>query len=263
MTSLRHNISPAAAAYSMPVPADRVPSLENQPRRNVALMRKYEAAALLPDLTISFKSHVAPATPLFEETSSAFARGTLIPTVRGPVAIEDLLPGDYVETAGGAEPVMWIGSTSYVPSCADQSTSLTSLTRVTSGSYGLGRPDFDLLVGPAARMVVRHPKLATLLGQDSVLAPVMDYADGDRLFTVTPAGTVQMYHLMMRRHTTLMIGGIEMETYHPGKSVGQALGQNLRALFLSMFPNISQLEDFGQVSMTRTSRDVIDNLIDC
>lgn len=262
MTSLRHNLSGAQRAESVQIPQDRALRQDDQTRRNVTLMRKYEAAALLPDLTISFKSHVAPATPLFEETSTAFARGTLIPTVRGPVAIEDLLPGDYVETAGGSEPVMWIGSTTYVPGRNDDGTSLNALTRVTSGSYGLGRPDFDLLVGPAARMVIKHQKLGTLLGQDCVLAPVSDYADGDRLFEVTPAGTVQMYHLMTRRHTILKIGGIEMETYHPGKSAGQALGQNLRSLFLSMFPNISQLEDFGQVSMTRTSREVIDSLID-
>ncbi|WP_425100915.1 Hint domain-containing protein [Tropicibacter sp. S64] len=254
MTQLRHDLTvaqPVAKAQAL-----------SQPRRSLALMRKYEAAALLPDLTVSFKSHVAPATPLFEETATAFARGTLFPTVRGAVAIEDLLPGDYIETANGSEAVMWIGSTSYIPGRDEVDTTLTSLTRVTSGAYGPNRPDMDLLVGPAARMVIRHPRLGTLLGQDSVLAPIRDYADGDRLLQITPAGPVQMYHVMTARHTTVMIGGIEMETYHPGKSAGQALGPNLRSLFLSMFPNISQLDDFGQVSLTRTSREVIDSLID-
>ncbi|MFW2544189.1 Hint domain-containing protein [Primorskyibacter sp. 2E107] len=254
MTQLRHDLTvahPVGVAHGLA-----------EPRRNVALMRKYEAAALLPDLTVSFKSHIAPATPLFEETATAFARGTLFPTVRGPVAIEDLLPGDYIETASGAEPVMWIGSTTYIPGRDEADTTLTALTRVTAGAYGPDRPHMDLLVGPAARMVVRHPKLGTLLGQDAVLAPVRDYADGDRLLQITPAGPVQMYNLMTARHTTMKVGGIEMETYHPGKSAGQALGPNLRALFLSMFPNIAQLEDFGQVSLTRTSREVIDSLID-
>ncbi|MGH1413850.1 MAG: Hint domain-containing protein [Pelagimonas sp.] len=229
-------------------------------------MRKYECAALLPDLTVSFRQHVAPASPLFEDCASAFARGTLIQTVRGPVAVEDLLPGDYIQTANGAEPVTWIGSTTYVPTTLsgrnDTATSLSHLTRITSDAFGLGKPAFDLMVGPGARMVVRHEKLRALLGQDAVLAPVQDYTDGDRFLEITPAGTVQMYHLMVRDHTTITVGGIEMETYHPGKSIGQDLGHNMRALFLSMFPNLTDLNDFGQVSMTRSTRKVIEQLLD-
>lgn len=266
MSSLRHGTSRMQSALSASVSADRLDTgdmhPDPQPQRPSSLMRKYEAAALLPDLTVSFRQHVAPATPLFEECASAFARGTLIQTVRGPVAIEDLLPGDYIETANGAEPVTWIGSTTYVPGRGDESTSLTRLTRITSDAFGFGKPSFDLLVGPAARMVVRHDKLRSLLGQDTVLAPIQDYTDGDRFLEITPAGTVQMYHLMVQHHTTIKISGVELETYHPGKSIGQDLGQNMRALFLSMFPNITDLNDFGQVSMTRSTRKVIEQLLD-
>ncbi|KUF09417.1 Hint domain-containing protein [Pseudoponticoccus marisrubri] len=225
-------------------------------------MRKYEVAALLPDLTVSFKQHVAPATPLFEECATAFARGTLIQTVRGAVAVEDLLPGDYIQTASGTEPITWIGSTTYLPGQDPQTTSLSKLTRVTADACGPGRPPMDILLGPAARRVVRHDRLKTLIGQDRVLAPVADYADGDRFVEVTPAGTVQLYHLMVPRHTVLSIGGVEFETYHPGKTASQMLGQNMRALFLSLFPNLGGLDDFGQVSLTRTTREAIDSLLD-
>ncbi len=94
MSSLRHNTISAETAFSLQVPQDLNALQEGRPRRNLSVMRRYEVAALLPDLSVSSKQLVAPASPLFEETSSAFARGTLIPTVRGPVAIEDLLPGD-------------------------------------------------------------------------------------------------------------------------------------------------------------------------
>lgn len=224
-------------------------------------MRKYEVAALLPDLTVSLTQHVAPATPLFEACATAFARGTLIETVRGPVAIEDLVPGDYVRTTAGTAPITWIGSTTYVPGHDDDSTTLTRMTRITADSFGMGQPQMDLLLGPAARMVIRHPRLDALLGKDCVLAPVKDYVDGDRFVEVTPMGTVQLYHLMVQGHTTLRIGGIEMETYHPGNTASQSLGQNMRALYLSMFPNISDLDDFGQVSMTRTARETIEGLV--
>ncbi|MCR8550918.1 Hint domain-containing protein [Salipiger sp. P9] len=223
-------------------------------------MRKYEAAALLPDLSISFKSHVAPATPLFEEATTAFARGTLVPTVRGLVAVEDLLPGDYLESSEGAQPVTWIGSTTYVPGIEDDATTLAYLARITSDAFGPGRPLGDVLVGPAARMVLQRGRLKSLIGQDRVLVPVSDFADGDRIVRVTPGGAVQLYHLMLGRHGTIRVGGIEMETYHPGKAITQPMGDALRALFLSMFPNIDVVQDFGELTMTRTTREVIDSL---
>ncbi len=262
MSSLRPSIKADTTSVSLQISQHSAPIGDGAPRRSVSLMRKYEASALLPDLSVSFKQHVAPATAIFEECATAFARGTLVPTVRGPVAIEDLMPGDYVETTDGSEPVTWIGSTTYVPGLSDDTTTLTNLTRITSDAYGIGRPGMDILVGPAARLVVRHAKLEKLIGQESVLAPVADYTDGDRLLQISPAGPVQLYHFMVQRHATVTIGGIELETYHPGKALNQLNGQNLRALFLSMFPNIERLEDFGTVNLSRTSREVIDSLID-
>ncbi|MBE9636685.1 Hint domain-containing protein [Salipiger mangrovisoli] len=224
-------------------------------------MRKYEVAALLPDLSISMKQQVAPALPLFEDACSAFARGTLIQTTRGPVAIEDLLPGDYIETSRGTQSITWIGSTTYVPGVLCEESGLGSLTRVTSDAYGLGRPAADLLLGPSARLVVTRSRFRALLGQDSVLVPVADEADWDRIVPVTPAGGVQLYHLMVRHHATIKVGGLEMETYHPGKALHAVSSPNLRALFLSMFDNLSELQDFGELSMTRSSREAVDSLM--
>ncbi|APX23356.1 MAG: type I secretion protein [Rhodobacteraceae bacterium] len=223
-------------------------------------MRRYEAAALLADLSISFQSHVAPANALFEEATTAFARGTLLPTVRGSVAIEDLLPGDYVESSEGAQPVTWIGSTSYVPGIEDDATTLADLWRITADGFGPGRPLADVVVGPAARMVLSRPRLRSLIGGDRVLVPVSDFADGERILQLRPAGSVQLYHFMLGRHGTVRVGGIEMETYHPGKAAAMPQSLEMRRLFLSMFPNIAVIEDFGELTMTRTTRRVIEGL---
>ncbi|MBU2959846.1 Hint domain-containing protein [Citreicella sp. C3M06] len=224
-------------------------------------MRKYEATALLPDLSIVHKAHVAPALALFEDATTAFARGTLLPTVRGPVAIEDLLPGDYLQTSEGTQPVLWIGSTTYVPGIDDDVSTLARLARITADAFGPSRPMSDVLVGPAARMVLRRDRLRALIGQDRVLVPVLEFADGERIVQITPAGAVQMYHLMVPRHGTLRVGGIEMESYHPGKAIAKPLPDALRGLFLGMFPNIGVMQDFGDLSMTRTTRAAIDALI--
>ncbi|EPX75625.1 Hint domain-containing protein [Salipiger mucosus] len=223
-------------------------------------MRKFEAAALLPDFSISFQQHVGPAVRLFEDACSAFARGTLIHTVNGPIAIEDLLPGDYVESSAGTQPVTWIGSTTYVPGVVSEGTTLTGLTRITSDAFGSGRPETDVVVGPAARMLVHRPKLKSIIGQDRILVPVSDYADGDGIVQVTPAGGVQLYHLMLGRHGTIRVGGLDVETYHPGQALARVEGPSEWALFLSMFPGIEQPGDFGELTFSRSTREVIDGL---
>lgn len=261
MASLQHSALDARSAVALPVPAKTADAKPAPQRRSVSLMRKYEVAALQPDMSITTKQVIAPATPLFEETASAFARGTLIATETGPVAVEDLLPGDRVETGRGLEAAVWIGSTVFVPNTPASGSSLNNLYRITAETFGFGRPMVDLLVGPAARMTVRREKLQSLIGNATVLAPVRDFEDDDRIFAVTPPGSVQLYHVALQRHGTINAGGFELESYHPGRTIAADLGQNMRALFLSMFPNLEMLEDFGELTMTRTTRVVIDDLM--
>ena len=252
---------PQVDAVASSLSRDLVAVRDGRPRRAASLLRKYEAAALLPDLSVTFLQQMAPAIPLFEQACSALARGSLLRSPRGPVAIEDLLPGDIIDTSHGPQPVTWIGATSYVPGLTDQTCGLQALLRLTGDALGLGRPAGDLLLGPAARMVVTRPYLRRLIGRDRVLVPVADYADGDRIIEVRPGGAVQLYHLMTPRHGTFSVSGIELETYHPGRAVADLAGHNLRALFLSLFPQLSAVEEFGALSLTRSTREVIDGLV--
>lgn len=228
-----------------------------RPRRAVSLMRRYEAAALLPDLSVQHVTRTAPAHPIFEETAAGFARGTLLQTPSGPVAVEDLLPGDYVETSDGAEPVLWIGSTTYVPRVEDSESILTTLYRVTGGAFGPDQHGADMVFGPAARFRVRRDKFRETIGHDSVFVPLADYADGDRVIPVQPGGSVQMYHVALREHKSLRIGDFEIESYHPGPGLRRELGPALMETFLSLFPNLSAIEDFGELSCPRTSREAV------
>lgn len=246
--------------HDHPVPRDQFARQDRRPRRSPSLMRNYEAAALLSDQSIAHVSVLAPASPVFEACASAFARGTLISTVMGPVAIEDLQPGDLVETARGPEPVMWIGSTSYVPRVAAEGTGLTRLYRITADGMGYGDPKTDTLLGPAARLVIRQDRFADLLNCDAVLAPTSDYVDGDRVLEVTPPGAVALYHLALPRHGIIRANGVEFESYHPGRSALQELDGAEKARLLGLFPHLDSLDGFGALIYPRTTRQVIDSL---
>ncbi|HKK97715.1 MAG TPA: Hint domain-containing protein [Marivita sp.] len=238
------------------VSSDQVATFDGQPRRDVPLTRTIEAAAFLSDHSVEDATFTVPATPTFEACASAFARGTLISTVMGPIAVEDLIPGDLVETHRGPEPVVWKGSTSYLPDFASDTTSLTYLLRLP----GDGFDQSDLLLGPAARLVIRQDRFSDILNCDAVLAPAADYVDGDRVLRITPPGAVQLYHFALRRHGIVQANGHELESYHPGRVTEAELGTCVRDALRSMFPHLNELEGFGDLAFPRTSRDVIDTL---
>ncbi|WP_371156535.1 Hint domain-containing protein, partial [Jannaschia sp. 2305UL9-9] len=55
-----------------------------------------------------------PDTPQIEGAVSCLARGAMLRGPRGPVAIEDLVPGDRIATrSGGTVQIDWIGSRTY------------------------------------------------------------------------------------------------------------------------------------------------------
>ncbi|MCK0150409.1 Hint domain-containing protein [Marivita sp. S6314] len=238
------------------VSKDQVATFDGQPRRDTPLTRTIEAAAFLSDHSIHESTFTVPATPTFEACASAFARGTLISTVMGPIAVEDLIPGDLVETHRGPEPVVWKGSTSYLPNFASDTTSLSYLLRLP----GDGIDQSDLLLGPAARLVVRQDRFADLLNCEAVLAPASDYVDGDRILQITPPGAVQLYHFALRRHGIIRANGHELESYHPGRVSASEIGSSVRSMMLSMFKHLKDLEGFGDLAFPRTTRDVIETL---
>ncbi len=80
------------------------------------LTRLHDVARLRPDRSAAQACIAAPALPEIGAAFSALARGSLVATPSGPVAVEDLRPGDLVTTAeAGAEPLVWIGSITLFP----------------------------------------------------------------------------------------------------------------------------------------------------
>lgn len=235
---------------------DPIATLDGLPRRESSLTRTIEATAFGPDKTVVETAFTVPATPTFEACATAFARGTLIQTAMGPIAVEDLIPGDLVETHRGPEPVVWKGSTNYVPRFPSATTSLTHLLRLPGNGFNQD----DLLIGPAARFVIRQARFTALLNCDAVLAPATDYIDGDRVLKVTPPSSVQLFHFALRRHGIVKANGHEMESYHPGRVSTAEIGAAVRAKLQSMFVQLRDLDGFGDLAFPRTTRSVIDTL---
>lgn len=220
--------------------------------RAIPLTRRYEVMWLDEDGQVEDFIRIAPAIPIFEDAFSAFAHGAVIPTTEGPVSVEDLVPGMAVETATGDVAILrWVGAITLVPGAPSAREEGQKLYRVTADAFGLGRPATDVTLGPAARLLNRDPAVRNALGCEAALAPVSTFVDGIGVAELTPVSPVRVYHLAFDRHHVIRVGGVEVESYHPGPDAHYSMSQEMRAVFLGLFPHVTAMQDFGRVLWPR------------
>ncbi len=219
------------------------PSFKNPHQAGLVKTRSFEIAGLRTDGSLFIGQGRAPALPLFDSAFAAFARRTLIQTTDGETAIEDLQPGDMINTTSG-EParLIWIGSSSFFPIETGRRIPLISIM---PGSFGQSRPNSALTVGPGARILHTPPRLRSETNAAGMLTPLSELLDGVSVFEVAPPTPVRLFHICLERHAVIHAGGIEMETFCPDANDFRLLPNSLQSRFLSMFPQISHIADFG------------------
>lgn len=222
------------------------------------LTRRYETSWLTRTGEVETSERLAPATPLFEEAFSALARGAVVQTEDGPVAVEDLRPGLRALTTDGPRTITWIGTMTLYPE-ADPSEAV--LTRITAEAFGPGRPAADLVLGPHARLCLRDARLRARTGLPAAFAPVRAFVDGDGVVALCPATPVSVYQLALDRQAALRVSGLEVESYHPGEGIAQILEPRLLSLFAGLFPHLARLEEFGPQALPRLTRFETEDLL--
>ncbi len=207
---------------------------EARTRRAAPMTRNYEIAYLSRGGALKDETRMAPLAPAFEEAFSAFARGTLISTPTGPVAIEDLFPGDLVSTGTGPQVLRWRGSIALVPDRARNA----PLSRIPADSFGPQRPSDNLLLGDSARIFASR-------SNSSMTSPV-NWRDGETAIEVRPVATVPLYHLVFDRQEILQANDLEVASYHPDHSAYARPAGSMAQLFQGMFPYMRDLDGFGR-----------------
>ncbi len=227
---------------------------DRRPHRGLPQPRTCEAAYLGHNHEIQHFQRAVPDIPAFTNAFSAIARGSLITCEHGPVAVEDLLPGDRVWTLdNGLQPLFWIGSMALERPSDTQTR--PGLTRITADSFGMGRPMPDLVLGQAARLLRRDTALVNTLGSPKALAPVSAFADGETVLSIAPMARTRVYHLLFETHQIIRANGLEIESYHPEKSLRTSLSRELLLTFMDLFPHLVSLGGFGAIAYPRLSED--------
>lgn len=164
-----------------------------------------------------------------------FVAGTLIRTPQGEIPVEEIEPGQLVETQDdGACPVRWAGQRT-VPAQGD-----FAPIRIRGGTFG---PHRTLLVSPQHRVLVRDSLAELLFGEGEVLVAAKDLLN-DHSVIRQSGGSVTYVHLMFDKHQVIFSEGLETESFLPGPQTSECFDKPVLEEICRIFPELDP--DTGQ-----------------
>ncbi len=182
----------------------------------------------------------------FDPTVYCFARGTMIETDRGEVAIEDLLADDMVRTAdNGFQPLRWIGSTSVKA----KGSKAPILFR--KGTIGNTR---DLLLSPSHRVLLQDWQSKVLFGTGEMLASAQSLVNDQTIVRQESDENVEYFHILFDKHEIVFSDGAATESFHPGDADTGALAHETRAEIYRLFPELEHNSNSYGPSVRSTLR---------
>ncbi len=171
-----------------------------------------------------------------------FVAGTMIETTRGPVPVEQLVPGDLVVTHdNGVQPLRWIGRRAV---SAEGDFAPIHIAKNTFGRHDA------LLLSPQHRVLIRDA-LAELLFEDAeVLISAKDLVNGHNV-RVMEGGEVEYVHILFDAHEVVFSGGLATESFLPGPQTTASLEAGLVAEICALFPELDPQTGVGYSQAAR------------
>lgn len=167
-----------------------------------------------------------------------FTPGTCILTPSGPRLIDELRPGDLIQTKdNGPQEILWRGSRRMSGARLYAMPHLRPI-RFRNGALGLGRPDQDLWVSPQHRMVVRGRAATELFSSAEVLVAAEDLVNDSSISIDMAMREVTYIHLMLEHHNVIFANGLETESFHPSNTALETIDPSERAGLLQLVPSI-------------------------
>jgi Hint domain len=169
-----------------------------------------------------------------------FTPGTRISTPTGPRLVEELREGDKVQTRdSGPQQIQWIGNRRMTGARLFVMPKLRPI-RIRAGALGIDRPDAELLVSPAHRMLLRGAAAQALFNTPEVLVAARDLINGTTVGVDLSVRQVTYIHLLLPSHQILWANGVETESYHPANASMDALTDADRTRLLAHLPGLDR-----------------------
>ena len=159
-------------------------------------------------------------------TVPCFVAGTLINTVDGPVAVEDLERGMMVETRDrGPQPLRWVGRSQRHANGVD--------APVVFAPGALGDHD-RIALSPNHRVLITSERAELLFGQSEVLIKAKQLVNDQTIRVQEDGAPVTYVHLLFDQHEIICGNGLESESYHPGAETLDAFDPETRSEVLDL-----------------------------
>lgn len=172
-----------------------------------------------------------------------FTPGTRIATPTGPRLIQTLQPGDLVLTKDdGPQQILWTGNRRMSGARLYAMPHLRPI-RFRSGALGLDRPEPDLIVSPAHRMLVKGAAAQTLFGTSEVLVRAEDLVNDGPISVDHALREVTYIHILLERHNIVFANGVETESFHPSNSAMEMVDVTQREGLLDVLPHVGHNPD--------------------
>ncbi|MGP3696847.1 Hint domain-containing protein [Rhodobacter sp. NSM] len=170
-----------------------------------------------------------------------FTPGSLLLTLRGEVAVEDLRVGDRVLTRdSGYRPVRWIGRRHLPSSMLSFQPELRPIL-IRRGALGPDRPSRDMMVSRQHRMLIWGARAELLFGEGELLVRAAHLL-GQPGVEEAAANDVTYLHVLFDRHEIVMADGTWTESFQPGDRTIEGLDADQRAELFAIFPELATRE---------------------
>jgi Hint domain len=170
-----------------------------------------------------------------------FTAGTLIETPDGLRRVEDLRPGDLVQTADdGAQPIRWVGQRTIRQSAMAGDPRLWPVT-IRAGAFGPGQPSRDLKVSRQHRILRSGWSCELHFGEPEVLVPAHRLVNGRSVRLDLPDQDVTYVHFLCDRHQIVLAEGLATESFYPSALSVRGVAAEAQAELLLIFPELHKM----------------------
>lgn len=191
----------------------------------------------------------------FEEIENVvpcFTPGTAIATPRGERLVEDLQVGDKIITRdNGIQEIRWMGTRQLSGHELARAPQLRPIL-IQKGALGNNLPEHDILVSPQHRILINNDRTSLYFEETEVLAAAKHLTE---LKGVDEVGTlgVTYVHFMFDNHEVVLSNGAWTESFQPGQSVIDGLGQEQRNEIFELFPELETEDGVKDYTAARRS----------
>lgn len=168
-----------------------------------------------------------------------FTKGTRIATERGEVPVEDLKPGDLVQTLDhGLQPIRWIGARHLSNTELAEQPNLRPI-RISPAVMGLPDEERDLVVSPQHRILVTSKIAQRMLDHTEVLIAANKMLELEGVEVAQYESGITYYHMLCDDHEILFANGIPAESLYLGNETLKSLSPEGLEEIYALFPDLA------------------------